>query len=197
MHGFSSINQPGRTPSALPPSYEAVQQERFAQTLAEAVEGADRFIATSDQPLKFARALVNRLIEKYELQLSSASSASSTIQNTDYQLDPDQLDWKAWEKKYYTINTTGSYSEKPGLDMLLLSTSNEIGQSGLVLVKEKCKTSLRNLGGWGRIHDCRSFIDIATLCRQQMKPVTLILRECTQHGFFSPDFIHDKLFKDV
>lgn len=196
MHGFSSINHPGRIP-ALPPSYEAVQQERFDQTLAQAVEVADRFIATSDQPLKFARALVKRLIEKYELQLSSASSASSAIQNTDYQLDPDQLDWIAWEKKYYTINTTGSYSEKPGLDILLLSTDNEIGKSRLDELKGKCSKSLSMLGGRGKIYDCKSFLDITTLCKHQMKAVTPILRECTQHGFFSPEFIIEKLFKDV
>lgn len=188
MHGSSGIR---------PPSYEAVQREKFYQNLAQAVEGANRIIATSGQPRELAQALVNRLISQYQLSLPQLSSASSAIQNSGCQLDPDQLDWKAWEKRYYTINAAGLYFEKSDLAVLQLAISQEIGKKRMNDLKYKCSTSLGTLGFRGIINDCESYIGIAKLSRNQSKPVTPILRECIQHGFFSREFIFEVLFKGV
>lgn len=188
MHGNSGIR---------PPSYEAVQREKFYQNLAQAVEGANRIIATSGQPRELAQAVVNRLIEQHQLSLPQLSSASSAIQNPGCRLDPDQLDWKAWEKRYYTINAAGLYFEKSDLTVLQLSISQEIGKNRIKDLKDKCSTSLGTVGFRGTINDCESYLDIATLCARRTKPVTPILRECIQHGFLSREFIFEVLFKNV
>lgn len=180
-----------------PPSYEAVQRENFYQNLAQAFEGANRIIAASDQPRELAQALVERLVSKYQLPLPQLSSASSAIQNPGCQLDPEQLDWRAWEKRYYTVNAVGLYFEKSDLASLQLAINQEIGKTRLKDFKDKCSTSLGTLGFRGTINDCKSYLDIALLSSNRSKPVTPILRECVQHGFFSRDFIFEVLFKNV
>ncbi len=180
-----------------PPSYEVVQQEKFDQNLAQAVDGANRIIATSGQPRELAQALVNRLISMYQLSLPQLSSASSAIQNPECKLDPDRLNWVGWEKRYYAINASGFYSEKSDLPLLQLKISQEIGSTRVKDLKDKCLTSLGTLGFRGTINDCQSYLDIARLSKNIGKPVTPVLRECIRHGLLSTGFVLDVLFMSV
>ena len=180
-----------------PPSYEVVQREKFDQNLAQAVDGANRIIANSGQPRELAQALVNRLISMYQLSLPQLSSASSAIQNPECQLDPDRLDWVAWEKRYYTIKASDFYAEKPGLPLLQIKISQEIGSRRVKELKDKCFTSLGTLGYRGTINDCQSYLDIASLSKNTGKPITPVLRECIQHGLLSTEFVLNVLFMSV
>lgn len=188
MHGNFGIR---------PPSYEAVQQEKFFQNLAQAVEGANRIIATSGQPRELAQALVNRLISQYQLTLPQLSPASSAIQNPECQLDPEQFNWDAWERRYYTRTTLNSYSENPDLLNLHLKIGQELGKAGLQKLKDKCSTSLSKLAYRGTINDCQTYLEIASISRNRAKPFTPILRECVQHGLLSKQFVLEVLFKSV